>query len=126
MKHRHLLLATLLVAASALPAHATLRMLEQGVETSASMLLLPQRPDGTLQLRACPGCALQTLQASAATLYIVGRQSVTLAEFAALLRDHPDLNVSVFRAQNTMNVTRVKVATPPRVPAPPANRNPRR
>jgi hypothetical protein len=109
MNSRNVMLATLLALATALPAKAQMKALEQGIEASASTIALPAKENGQLEVRACTECPLVTLQATSATRYFVGRQSLTLAEFAAYLREHPQVSLTVFSAQNTRNLARVKV-----------------
>ncbi len=109
MNSRNMTLATLLALAAAVPAHAQLKMLEQGIEASTSTITLPTRENGRLEVRACAECPLQSLQASSASRYLVGTQALTLAEFTRYLREHPHVNLTVFSAQDTRNLTRVKV-----------------
>jgi hypothetical protein len=109
MNSRNTMLATLLALAAALPAQAQMKALEQGIEASAATIALPRKENGQLEVRACTECPLVTLQASSASRYFVGKQALALADFATYLREHPQASLTVFSAQNTRNLTRVKV-----------------
>lgn len=81
---RMLTLCTLALLAAA-PAPAGLRAIEQAYELAVGEARLPARPDGSLRVQPCPGCASVTLRLSADTRYLLAPagRALTFKEFAA-------------------------------------------
>jgi hypothetical protein len=102
-------LLALATMAAALPANAQMKQLEQGIEASASTIVLPATETGRLDIRACADCPAESLLASPKSRYFVGSQALSLAEFTRYLREHPQATLTVFSVNNTRNLSRVKV-----------------
>jgi hypothetical protein len=91
---------------------------ERAIEATSGSVVLPQGPNSTLVLTACPGCTPRTLLATEKTLYFMKRQPVTLAALRAALSGKPDVYVGVFQSVRTGELTRVVAS----LDAPPAPR----
>lgn len=111
-----MIIATLFAAALltlALPASARTRMLENSTEASPAQLVLPTRVGGSLLLRGCPSCASKSIATTADTLYELGDEALSLDRFAQLLRDNPNINLTVMTDIKTGVVTRVRITGTP-------------
>lgn len=72
--------AAMLLAATV--AHSTLKIVEEAYELPLSRVTLPSDENGTVSLRSCLGCKLETLRVTQDTRYFIRATSgpVTLAE----------------------------------------------
>ena len=61
---------------------------EEVFEARASMLSMPAVAEGVLVVQTCAECKLLSLQASAGTRYLLGRQAVSLKELSDYVRTH--------------------------------------
>ena len=73
-------IAALLAAAGA---GATLRIVEQAIETSTLSTSLPDDESGSLAVSACNGCKPVLLQLSSKSQFFVGKTPVTYAQLRA-------------------------------------------
>nr|PZN79861.1 MAG: hypothetical protein DIU56_05115 [Pseudomonadota bacterium] len=99
-----------LAALSSVRAHAQFRVMinaEEGIETSASSVVLPSSTEGSLLVTPCTGCAPLTLRASAQTRYFVGDNPVTLGELRAMLATAGDVQLVVTYDRETRALNRV-------------------
>lgn len=112
---KSLLIATLfaLAFASATPASAQIRVLEQSYEVSPGQIVLPSSAGGGLVLRKCPTCAPATIATNANTRYQVADQNLSLQEFATFLREHPTVQITAMTTMRGDLVTRLRVAAAP-------------
>lgn len=97
-----------LLAAATAQAFARVPITEEAIETSADMLSMPASSDGTLVIARCTRCTPTTLQASAATEYAIGKQKVTLQDFAAFVRSNPRAPIGVMYDTSTRRVIRLQ------------------
>jgi hypothetical protein len=98
----------LLALAAAQSSFARVPITEDAIETSADKVTLPGSTDGTLVIARCEQCPPTTLQAGAATEYRIGKEKVSLQEFAAFLRSNPYAAVGVTYDKNTRRVIRIR------------------
>jgi hypothetical protein len=84
-----------LVAMAALPALAKQPRTTDTLEANADMLSMPAMVSGILVVKTCATCKELTLQASASTQYVIGKQQVTFNEFAAFTRSNGKSFVAV-------------------------------
>lgn len=110
------LLATLMLTLC-VPATAQIRLLEQSYEVWPALIVLPGSPGESLALRKCPSCASTSIATNTATLYQVGGENLSLPDFAAFLRQHPGVQVTVMTNMKGDLITRVRVAAAPPTPA---------
>ncbi len=111
MKSLYIVAAVILLGAFVAPSMAQSRVLELGHEASVSMIRMPISAAGELTLQRCATCKVLRLRASAATLYIIGGQAVTLAEMTQYLVRHPTANLVVMQLKNTSDLSRLVVHT---------------
>jgi hypothetical protein len=102
-----------LALAFATSADGQMRGLEQSYEVSPGQIVLPSSPGGGLVLRKCPTCAPATIATNANTLYTVGAESIPLQDFAAVLREDPNVQVTVMTTMRGDLITRLRVAALP-------------
>lgn len=89
-------------------APAPLRSLEEAIETSTEAVLLPTSIPGTLTFKNCIApCATQSLDVSAATQFMVGSTTVSLAEFRDFTANTDSQFLMVFHKPGERTVTRV-------------------
>ncbi len=62
---------------------ATLRMIEQAIETSTLTTSLPDDVTGSLAVSSCAGCKPVLLRLSSDSQYFIGKTPVTYAQFRA-------------------------------------------
>jgi formylglycine-generating enzyme required for sulfatase activity len=110
-------LAASLAAASA---GATLRMVEQAVETSTLTTSLPDDASGSIAVSACAGCKPVLLQLSSKSQYFIGKTPVTYAQFRAAAANGSSRQLNVFYEAKDRTITRLVVSggqsTPVRQP----------
>lgn len=106
------LLAALLLTVCA-TASAQIRVLEQSYEVPPAWIVLPGSAGSSLALRKCPNCAPINIATNASTAYQVGAENLSLAEFAAFLRQNPGAQVTVMTSMRGDLITRVRVAATP-------------
>lgn len=89
---------------------APLKSLEDAIESSTEVVVLPTSQPGTLTFRDCAEpCKLRTLDVTAQSTFFVGASQVTLAEFNAYIRRTGPQFLMVFRQPDRKNVTRLMV-----------------
>jgi hypothetical protein len=108
-----LALTTVLVLGTVSPSTAQIRVLEQSFEVSPAQVLLPASPGGGLVLRKCPTCAPATVATNTDTRYQVGQENLSLQDFAAFLRAHPSVQLTVMTSMRGDLITRLRVAAAP-------------
>jgi hypothetical protein len=113
MKFTHLIALGLASLATVLPAEAKLRMMELAIEATSRMLVLPAQAGGDLSVQPCPTCAAKQIRTTAATLFQVGDEEVSLGEMAQILRDNPGIALTVMTDMKSTVVTRVRVQGTP-------------
>ena len=87
---------------------APLRSLEEAIETSTDAVLLPLSVPGTLTFKNCTApCAIQSLEVSAATQFMVGATAVSVAEFRSYVEQTGEQFLMVFHKPGERSVTRV-------------------
>lgn len=106
------LLGALLLALCA-PLPAQIRVLEQSYEVAPDWIVLPRSAGASMVLRKCPNCAPANVATDAGTVYQVGRENLSLSEFAAFLRQNPKVQVTVMTSMRGDLITRVRVAAAP-------------
>jgi hypothetical protein len=99
-------LTALLAAASA---GATLRMVEQAIETSTLMTSLPDDAGGSLAVSSCAGCKPVLLQLSSKSQYFIGKTPVTYAELRAAANGS-SRQLNVFYQAKDRTITRLVVS----------------
>jgi hypothetical protein len=109
-------LAASLTAAAA---GATLRMVEQAVETSTLTTSLPDDASGSIAVSACAGCKPVLLQLSSKSQYFIGKTPVTYAQLRAAANGS-SRQLNVFYEAKDRTITRLVVSggqsTPVRQP----------
>ena len=111
-----LMLAAILIAWSQ-TAHSTLKIIEDAVEAPASDVTLPRWSYGLVVVRGCDGCPPNLYRVDENTVYLLGRQRVTLRDLRESLdesRYRDDGLFVVFTATGTDRVTRLRLTAPPR------------
>ena len=117
---RMLLSATALVLTlAASGAQASLRIVEQAIETSTFSVSLPDGGTGSIALKACADCTPLLLRLTPQTQYLVGRSPVSYAEFLSLARGGTGRGLGVFYDAKERTITRLimsgtRPATAPR------------
>lgn len=110
MRHRTLLaalgLAALLMAGGA---GASLRIVEQAIETSTLSISLPDDVTGSIAVTACDGCKPVLLRLSPASQYFVGKSPVTYGEFLSLARGSAARQLNIFYDGKGRTITRLVV-----------------
>lgn len=106
------LLGALLLALCG-PLSAQIRVLEQSYEVAPAWIVLPTSPGSSMALRKCPNCVPANVATNAATVYEVGNETLSLPEFAAFLRQNPNVQVTVMTSMRGDLITRVRVAAAP-------------
>jgi hypothetical protein len=84
-------------------------VIELAAEVLAGKVALPSGPESSLVMPACGDCPPKSYRVTAATLYFVGDQLVTLGELAAAIRGRPNTPMTVMYSMKTGEVTRVTV-----------------
>jgi len=111
MRSRLLLSALgLALALAAIQARATLRIVEQAVETSTLSVSLPDSNVGSMAVKSCPSCKPMLLRLTPRTQFLVGRAPVPYAEFVALARGASDRGLGVFYHGNERTITRLIIS----------------
>ena len=105
-----------LVAVAAVPASARAPITSDTIEASAHMLSMPATPDGILVVKTCPTCKGVTLKATADTLYLLGKQQVSLQDFSAFTRSNGDAFVAVSYELSSTKLIRMTASLPTRAP----------
>lgn len=98
-------LAALLVAGGA---GATLRIVEQAVETSTLRISLPDDVGGSIAVTACSTCKPMVLRLSPDSQFFVGKSPVTYAQFRSLARDSAR-QLNIFYDGKGRTITRLVV-----------------
>lgn len=109
MRLNTLVLALALSVSAMLPAGAAVKLLELGHEADPRMIRMPDRENGELSLQTCATCKVLRLRATAETVYLIGRQPVTLKEMSKYLQNNPEANVVVMQRKDTATLTRIIV-----------------
>ena len=110
MQIQRLLVLTIL--GLSLSAAADFRTITEVWEVTLSNLRLPATEGGTLAFSECAECDVQTLRATGATVYLVNRHDVTLADFRQAISrviNREDVTVDVSHHLESNTVTRVRV-----------------
>jgi hypothetical protein len=101
-----------LVACAAAPASALAPITSDIIETSADKMSMPATSDGSLVIARCTQCPPTTLQATAATVFMIEKKTVTLKEFAAFTRSNGSAFVAVTYDKSTRRLLRLKATVP--------------
>ncbi len=119
MRHRTSLaalgLAALLMADGA---GASLRIVEQAIETSTLSISLPDDVTGSIAVTACDGCKPLLLRLSPGSQYFVGKSPVTYAEFRSLAVGSGARQLNIFYDGKGRTITRLVVPGSRPAPAP--------
>ncbi len=110
MHIRKLLIVVLL--GLSLSAAADFRTITEVYEVDLIDLRLPGTEGGTLALKECDDCEVQTLRVSAGTRYVLNHRDVTLVEFKKAIsrvRNRADVIVDVAHHLESDSVTKVMV-----------------
>ena len=83
---------------------------EGAIETEAGLVSFSGGSNGTLSVRACLTCELQTYRMDARTVYVVGRKAVTQSVWESQTRALPKANSVVFFRLSDNIVSRVVVS----------------
>ena len=111
-------LAALLLLGVALPAAATLRMIEQAYELARNQVQLPDKPEGGLTVRPCPTCKPVVLRVTKATAWFLGPGTVKAAGQPAVLESfkasatNPRTLVYIYYEPQTQRVKRIVLDVP--------------
>ncbi len=109
MFNRILTLASMLVLGvlSSSPVYAALLEVQGSYELDATLVSVPTNTSGYLLFRSCSQCTVKSLRVSNETQYILGNDSVTLAEF----HEHSVMQglIYVFYDKQSQLVTRVRL-----------------
>lgn len=119
MKRSCLLLSLfgLALALTAVPAQATLRIVEQAVETSTLSVSLPDSNVGSMAVKSCPSCTPILLRLTPQSRFLVGGAEVSYPEFISLARGASDRNLGVFYDGKERTITRLSMSgTAPAAP----------
>lgn len=109
MKSLYIVTAVILLGALGSPAMAQTRVRELGYEVSTSMIRLPADAAGELTVQRCATCQVLRLRANPDTRYLIGGESVTLAEMTRYLAANPTASLVVMQLKGTSDLTRVVV-----------------
>ncbi len=112
MKVLHIVVAAALLSFCSMASVARSQVLELSHEASADSLRLPVSVDGELSVQGCATCKVLRLRASAATRYTLGKQDVTLTEFAKYIERHPTVVLSVMHRKGSLELTRIVIPVP--------------
>ncbi len=110
MRIRKLLVLVLLGLSFA--AVADFRTITEVYEIDLTNLRLPGTEGGTLAIKECDECDVQTLRVSAGTRYVLNHRDVTLVEFKKAIsrvRNREDVIVDVAHHLESDSVTKVMV-----------------
>jgi|SRR5882672_1590579 len=99
-------------------AAATLRIVEQGIETSTLSVSLPDDNTGSIAVSACASCKPMVLRLSPESRFFIGKSQVTYAEIRSLARGGASRQLNIFYESKGRAITRLVV--PGARPAPPA------
>ncbi|MGD9596976.1 MAG: hypothetical protein AB7G76_10310 [Steroidobacteraceae bacterium] len=80
------------------------------VEAVAGHVALPASTPGTLAMSTCAGCAPRSLQATAATRFVVEGEAVSLAQLHAAMLKNPNAIVTVHYIVTSGVVTEITAA----------------
>jgi hypothetical protein len=94
----------LVVCLSASPAFAG----RKAIETSASNIVLPSTPGGTLVLRPCDTCAPTSIVVTAASRYFIGGSEVTLQEMIVQAKRPEGMSLVVSYDPKTLELVTIK------------------
>ena len=123
MRHRTSLaalgLAALLIAGAA---GASLRIVEQAIETSTLSISLPDDVTGSIAVTACDGCKPLLLRLSPGSQYFVGKSPVTYAEFRSLAVGSGARQLNIFYDGKARTITRLVVPGSRPAPAQPPSK----
>jgi hypothetical protein len=81
--------------------------IEEAVESTSDVIVLPQATGSTLVVTPCAGCAPLSIPSTARSVYLLKRTPVTLAEFQQALAGKHGVMVTVFRSTANGELTRV-------------------
>ena len=98
-------LAALLVTSGA---SATLRIVEQAVETSTLSVSLPDDVSGSIAVTPCSTCKPMLLRLAPESQFFVGKSAVTYAQFRSLARDSAR-QLNIFYDGQGRTITRLVV-----------------
>ena len=106
-----LMLAAILIAWSQ-SAHSTLKIIEDAIEAPAADVTLPRQTFGLLVVRGCDGCPPRVFRVDGDTIYLLGRQRVSLDALRDSLSEarYRDGLFVVFLATGTDRVTRLRLS----------------
>jgi biopolymer transport protein ExbD len=90
-------------------AQATLRMVEQAIETSTLSTSLPDDSTGSLAVSACNGCKPVLLRLSSDSKYFIGKTPVTYAQLRAAA-SNAARQLNVFYDAKGRTITRLVVS----------------
>ena len=106
-------LLVLVLLGLSLAAAADFRTITEVYEIDLPNLRLPGSEGGTLALKECDDCEVQTLRVSAATRYVLNHRDVTLVEFKKAISrvtNREDVIVDVFHHLESNTATTVRVS----------------
>ncbi len=106
------LLALVLLGLS-LSAAADFTTIMEVYEVELSDLRLPGTEGGTLAIKECDACEVQTLRVSGGARYVLNNRDVTLVEFkkaVSLIRNREDVIFDVVHHLESNTITAVKVS----------------
>lgn len=90
-------------------ATATLRIVEQGVETTTLSVSLPDEAAGSISVTPCGGCKPLLLQLAPSSLYFIGKAAVSYAELKSLARSSAR-QLDIFYEAKGRTITRLVVS----------------
>jgi len=91
-------------ASAALP----LKTIEECVESGTRSVSLPGTAGGSLTASPCPGCPTVRLRFDARTRYLIGKQTVSYAQFREAAAKE-DLRLDLFYEPKTGTLTRLRI-----------------
>ena len=106
-------LLVLILLGLSLSAAADFTTITEVYEIDLTNLRLPGTEGGTLAIRECDDCELQTLRVSATARYVLNDRDVTLAEFKkaiSLIRNRKAVVIDVFHHLESNTITAVMVS----------------
>jgi hypothetical protein len=97
---------SLVACLSAMPAFAGLT--HKAVETSASNIVLPSTPNGTIVLKPCDKCALTSIVVTPQSRYFIGGQEVTLQEMVVQTKRAEGMSLVISYDPKTLELVTIK------------------
>jgi hypothetical protein len=106
-------IAALLAAGGA---SATLRIVEQGIETSTLSISLPDDASGSIAVSACAACKPMLLQLSSDSKYFIGKTPVTYAQLRSAASGASSRQLNIYYDAKGRTITRLVVSGQPSAP----------